>query len=102
MLDASVSGGACARPTIPTRSARVWAALACPTSGEVLLSAAPGVEFVDWGGQAHVGGGSHGSLHAGDSHAPLICCGLDRREPEPRAVVDRATSRRSSLRHFGL
>ena len=39
----------------------------CPTSGDVLLSAAPGYEFVDWGGADHVGGGSHGSLHRGDS-----------------------------------
>ena len=30
------------RPTTPTRSRRVWAALTCPTSGDVLLSAAPG------------------------------------------------------------
>jgi hypothetical protein len=43
----------------------------------VLLSASDGVEFADWGGASHVGGGSHGSLSAGDSHAPLICCGLE-------------------------
>ena len=29
----------------------------CPTAGDVLLSAAPGYEFVDWGGADHVGGG---------------------------------------------
>jgi hypothetical protein len=43
----------------------------------VLLTAAEGVEFTDWGGADHVGGGSHGSLSAGDSHVPLICCGVE-------------------------
>ena len=50
-----------------TRSARVWSALRCRTAGEVLASAEPGYEFLDWGGAHHVGGGSHGSLHANDS-----------------------------------
>ena len=63
------------RPTTPTRSARVWSALTCPTAGDVLLSAAPGYEFVDWGGADHVGGGSHGSLHRSDSLGALLWCG---------------------------
>ncbi|HEY5342212.1 MAG TPA: alkaline phosphatase family protein [Solirubrobacteraceae bacterium] len=61
----------------PDALARVWASLTCPTSGEVLLSAAPGYEFLDWGGAAHVGGGSHGSLHASDSLGALVLCGVD-------------------------
>jgi predicted AlkP superfamily pyrophosphatase or phosphodiesterase len=79
VLDASVRGGdsALATPAYPDALARMWAALTCPTSGEVLLSAAPGWEFIDWGGAAHVGGGSHGSLHVSDSLAPLVLCGVD-------------------------
>ncbi len=79
VLDAAVRGGdnVLATPTYPDALARLWSALTCPTSGEVLLSAAPGYEFVDWGGAAHVGGGSHGSLHACDSLAPLVLCGVD-------------------------
>lgn len=65
-------------PSHPDALARVWSALMCPTSGEVLLSAAPGYEFLDWGRQAHVGGGSHGSLHACDSLGALIVSGLDK------------------------
>ncbi len=61
----------------PDALARLFEALSCPTSGDVLLSAASGWEFADWGGQAHIGGGSHGSLRAEDSLAPLILCGLD-------------------------
>ena len=61
----------------PDALARLWSALDCPRSGDVLVSAAPGVEFMDWGGQDHVGGGSHGSLHRGDSHAALLMCGVE-------------------------
>ena len=35
----------------------------------------PGYEFLDWGGAHHVGGGSHGALHANDSLGSLIWCG---------------------------
>jgi hypothetical protein len=68
----------------PDALARVWDALRCRTAGEVLVSAEPGYEFVDWGGAGHVGGGSHGSLHANDSFAALLWCGtgpdVDERE----------------------
>lgn len=67
----------------PDALARVWAALSCPTSGDVLLSAAPGREFPDWGGADHVGAGSHGSLHADDSLGALVYCGVD---PPPGRV----------------
>ena len=79
VLDASVHGGenTLATPDYPDALARAWSALNCPTAGEVLLSAEPGYEFIDWGGAAHVGGGSHGSLHACDSLAPLVLCGVD-------------------------
>jgi hypothetical protein len=59
----------------PDALGRIWAALRCPGSGELLLSAGPGYEFVDWGGADHVGGGSHGSLHAVDSLGVLLWCG---------------------------
>ena len=62
--------------TYPDALGRAWSALRTRTAGEViLLSAAPGYEFLDWGGAHHVGGGSHGSLHANDSHGSLIWCG---------------------------
>jgi hypothetical protein len=66
----------------PDALGRIWSALKCPTSGDLLLSAAPGYEFVDWGGADHVGGGSHGSLHRSDSLGALLWCGTgpDRRE----------------------
>jgi hypothetical protein len=59
----------------PDALGRAWAALRTRTAGEVLASAKPGYEFLDWGGAHHVGGGSHGSLHANDSLGSLIWCG---------------------------
>jgi predicted AlkP superfamily pyrophosphatase or phosphodiesterase len=76
-------GGLLTTPSYPDALSRAWSALTCPTSGEVLISAAPGYEFLDWGRQAHVGGGSHGSLHASDSLGALVLCGVDLPEHEP-------------------
>jgi hypothetical protein len=92
--------GALTTPSYPDALARLWPALTCPTSGEVLLSAAPGYEFVDWGGAAHLGGGSHGSLHVSDSLGALILCGIAPvDEPAQWAIGDIAPL---VLRHFGL
>ena len=72
--------------TYPDAMSRVWSALRCPTAGEVLASARPGYEFLDWGGAHHVGGGSHGSLHANDSHGTLLWCRHRAGEGRARAV----------------
>ncbi|HVR05891.1 MAG TPA: alkaline phosphatase family protein, partial [Solirubrobacteraceae bacterium] len=77
VLGAELRDGRLHAPDYPDALARAWAALTCETSGEVLLSAAPAREFADLGGQAHVGGGSHGSLRAEDSLGAAIACGLD-------------------------
>jgi Type I phosphodiesterase / nucleotide pyrophosphatase len=61
----------------PNALERAWRALDCPNAGDVLVSAAPGHEFADLGGSHHAGGGSHGSLLAGDSTVPVIAAGLD-------------------------
>jgi hypothetical protein len=100
-IDATVQDGRLLTPAYPDALARVWSALTCPTSGEVLLSAAPGYEFIDWGRQAHVGGGSHGSLHASDSLGALVLCGvgLPQQEPTQWAIRDLAPL---ILDHFGL
>jgi hypothetical protein len=93
-------------PHYPDALGRVWSALQCPTAGDVLLSAAPSYEFVDWGGADHVGGGSHGSLHASDSLGALLWCGIE----GGREFESRASKEQWSLRdiapmaraHFGL
>jgi len=99
-LHARVRNGLLLAPDYPDALARVWSSLTCPTSGEVLLSAAPGYEFLDWGGAAHVGGGSHGSLHASDSLGALVLCGVTPAEERDQwAIRDVASMVRQ---HFGL
>ena len=63
---------------------RVTAALRNPNAGEVLVSAARGWEFADLAGSHHAGGGSHGSLIAGDSEVPMLGIGM----PPPARTVD--------------
>jgi predicted AlkP superfamily pyrophosphatase or phosphodiesterase len=75
VLAARIEDGRLLCPDYPDALARVWSALRCENAGDVLLSAAPGYEFVDWGGADHVGGGSHGSLHRTDSLGALLWCG---------------------------
>jgi predicted AlkP superfamily pyrophosphatase or phosphodiesterase len=74
-LALSVDDGRVTSASYPDSLERVWSALRCPNSGDVLASAGGGYEFTDWGGVAHVGGGSHGSLHRGDSLGVLLFAG---------------------------
>lgn len=87
-LRAATSGGEIDMPTYPDGLARAWAALTCPTSGDVLLSAAPDWEFPDWGGVVHRGGGSHGSLHRVDSEGVLLTAGVHEPRDEAWSLVD--------------
>ena len=68
----------------PDGRARAAAAVRNPNAGEVLVSAAPGWEFVDLAGRSHIGGGSHGSLDAADSEVPMLTVGLD---PPPSSIA---------------
>jgi len=75
VLSLEIADGIVRSASYPDALGRIWAALRCPNAGDVFASARPGHEFLDWGRAHHVGGGSHGSLHAGDSHAALLWCG---------------------------
>jgi hypothetical protein len=100
VLDVKRRGGRLICPEHPDAFDRVWSALTCPTSGDVLLSAAPGREFSDLGGQAHVGGGSHGSLRGEDSLGALILCGVEiPQAPQQWSIRDLAPL---VLGHFGV
>jgi predicted AlkP superfamily pyrophosphatase or phosphodiesterase len=69
---------------VPDGRERAAAALRNPNAGEVIVSAAPGWEFVDLAGRGHLGGGSHGSLDAADSEVPMLTVGLD---PPPASIT---------------
>jgi hypothetical protein len=76
-LDLTVADGGLDSHAYPDSLGRLWSALTSPNSGDVLIGAASGYEFVDWGGTDHVGGGSHGSLHRGDSLGVLLFAGTE-------------------------
>jgi hypothetical protein len=102
VLEAKIVEGRIECDEFPDPLARIWAALSAPHAGDVVLSAAPGYECVDWGGSHHVGGGSHGSLRRADSLGPLLFvgCGPQRAgEREQWALTDVAPIVRS---HFGI
>jgi Type I phosphodiesterase / nucleotide pyrophosphatase len=80
----------------PDGGIRAAGALANPNAGDVLVSAAPGFEFADLAGRHHAGGGSHGSLLAGDSEVPMLTIGLD---AQPASIVD---VKPAVLSHFGV
>jgi predicted AlkP superfamily pyrophosphatase or phosphodiesterase len=101
-LRAEIQDGRLLCTEYPDPLGRVWSALWCRHAGDILLSAAPGYEFVDWGGSAHVGGGSHGSLHRSDSLATLLWCGTG---PDSRAAREQWSLRDIAplIRdHFGV
>jgi type I phosphodiesterase/nucleotide pyrophosphatase len=75
-LEARTEDGRFVSDAYPEALWRIWSALSCENAGEVIVSAAPGYEFTDWGGIDHVGGGSHGSLHREDSLGSFICAGI--------------------------
>jgi hypothetical protein len=85
----------------PNGFERAWCALACPNAGEVIVSAASGWEFEDLGRRHHGGGGSHGSLLAGDSTVPIIAAGFEEEPelPEAPSITDLAPR---VLAHFGV
>jgi hypothetical protein len=80
----------------PDAAWRARSALANPNAGELLVSAAEGWELVDLGGRHHAGGGSHGSLVAGDSVVPLLTIGIG---AELHRITDVAPA---LLEHFGV
>ncbi|MBV9472488.1 MAG: alkaline phosphatase family protein, partial [Solirubrobacterales bacterium] len=101
-LRAEVQEGRFLSTEYPDALARIWSALRCPTAGDVLLSAAPGYEFVDWGGADHVGGGSHGSLHRSDSLGALLWCGTGPASRTARAQWSLRDVAPMVREHFGL
>lgn len=94
--------GVLASDAYPDGLGRLWEALTAPHAGDIVISLAEGWECVDWGDTSHVGGGSHGSLHACDSYVPLVLVGF---EPGVEATRDqwRLGDVAALVRgHFGL
>jgi hypothetical protein len=102
VLEATVEGGQLRSETYPDPLARVWSALDSPHAGDFVLSLDEGYEAVDWGGVTHAGGGSHGSLQAGDSLGPLLFVGCGPDDANDRAQWTLRDVAPVVLEHFGL
>ena len=101
-VGARIEDGTLYSDDYPDALGRVWSALHCENAGEVLLSATPGYEFTDWGGVDHVGGGSHGSLHRGDSLGTLVCVGTGPEARDERSQWNLCDIAPMVRGHFGL
>jgi hypothetical protein len=101
-LELEVSDGRVWSSTYPDALSRLWSALHCPRTGDVLVSAVPGHEFIDWGGADHVGGGSHGALHRGDSLGALVMCGTGPGSPSERVQWTIRDAVPVIADHFGI
>jgi hypothetical protein len=102
VLEACADDGRLRSEAYPDPLARVWSALNGPHAGDFVLSLAEGYEAVDWGGVTHVGGGSHGSLQAGDSLGPLLFVGCGPAAADTREQWTLRDVAPTVLDHFGL
>jgi hypothetical protein len=102
VLGLEVADGRVDSRRYPGALGRVWSALRCRTTGELLASAKPGYEFLDWGRSHHIGGGSHGSLHAVDSLGSLLWCGTGPDSEEARDQWTLEDIVPLLLDHFGV
>jgi arylsulfatase A-like enzyme len=75
VLDAEVEAGSLRWRNYPNAFERLGGALDAPKAGAVWFTAQPGCEFEVPGGAAHVGGASHGGLHALESICPFVIAG---------------------------
>lgn len=89
-LNAEVKDGRLVYRDYPNALERIWGGLAHPSSADLWLTSRLGYEFVTRVVKAHVGGGSHGSLHRLDSLSPLIVGGARSVEclPDKPRLVD--------------
>ena len=101
-LDLEAARGQVRSESYPDALGRLWSALCAPHAGDLVVSATLGYECVDWGGTSHVGGGSHGSLHRGDSLGPLLFCGCGPQSPAEREQWSLRDVVPTVLEHFGI
>lgn len=102
VLEASTDGETFRSDEYPDALMRVFSAVMAPHAGDFVVSLSPGYEAVDWGGVSHAGGGSHGSLHAGDSLGPLLFVGCGPPDAGDRGRWALRDVAPVVLEHFGI
>jgi hypothetical protein len=75
VLDVEQEGRRLWYRTYPNAFERLAGILDLEKSGELWVTVKPGCEFEVQGNAAHLGGASHGALHALDSYCPVIVAG---------------------------
>jgi hypothetical protein len=85
-LGLDVSDGAIESADYPNALERIAGGLDADGSGDLWLTVKPGCEFAAPGGKPHVGGGSHGALHALDSLSPVVIAGPVRLPAAMRSI----------------
>jgi hypothetical protein len=89
VLDTDASDGELSYDTYPNAFERIAGVLEHEDSATVWVTAKAGCEFEVPGSAAHVGGSSHGGLHALESYCPLIVAGPNRIDlPEHVRTID--------------
>jgi hypothetical protein len=78
VVDARIEDGMFAWNDYPNAFERLAGILEHENSATLWVTAKPGCEFEVPGSAAHVGGSSHGGLHALESYCPLIVAGPER------------------------
>lgn len=78
VMDAQVEDGELVYDSYPNAFERIAGILEHDNSATMWVTAKPGCEFEVPGGAAHLGGSSHGGLHALESYCPLIVAGPQR------------------------
>ncbi len=102
VLAARIEDGRLRSEEYPDPFARVFSALSSPCAGDFIVSLGDGYEALDWGGTSHAGGGSHGSLHRGDSLGPLLFVGCGPQRADRRQQWSLRDVAPIVLEHFGL
>jgi hypothetical protein len=88
VLQMSKDGSTVESSEYPNAFERIAGVLDARNSGDVWVTARPGCEFQLEGGKPHIGGGSHGALHACDTLCPVIVAGARMRLPSAMRSVD--------------
>ncbi|MBK5111442.1 MAG: alkaline phosphatase family protein [Thermoleophilia bacterium] len=101
-LGASVEAGQIEMGDYPDGLGRLYSALTAPHAGDLMVSARLGYECLDWGGAAHIGGGSHGSLRREDSEGPLLFVGCGPASPDEQPQWGLKDVVPVIREHFGL
>lgn len=88
VLELQEDGGKILFSSYPDAFSRLYGSLFSQSCPVVVLTAAPGYQFLSELSPTHLGGGSHGSLHKQDSLIPLLIAGASNRFDVPARLID--------------